>query len=406
MIRGPSPPPAADTDWKRLETLLQQALTQGRFVSEAPRPVATPTAARAAPVPTVQHEAEEVEELEELDELEEVDELVAEAEELEELNDADEAEEVEDAEEVDELEEAEEVEELEAVEAAEDLERVEEAEADLEEVEELDDSEQDQASSDEALEELEVVDDAAEELLPLDEGVSLFHHRHEALSRVEPVSLDGLESLEEDEVLEELPEDPVPEPRGSQTSYALDELDALWPDTLDEAPVDEVAPASELESALFDDLVPQRPERDWSWKSGGFDWDRFALGDDEVGLFRALSDLVTELDAFMATILTREADHWKGLTSVGFSDAGKGLLDFGPQSPLVRDFLGARALHVIEGAEVHPVLRASFHEKDGKFLRTVVCVPLHFRGQEAWLVLGLRREVGDVLHLLRPRRVT
>jgi hypothetical protein len=239
------------------------------------------------------------------------------------------------------------------------------------------------------------------------------------------------EELEELDDLEELEEVIVP---GEDFSYPLERLDAAWANTgsvFDESEevvtlkdevfasaegghdefghlVDEVLAGpdtSDFEALDEENLVPTHLSREWRWTGGGFDWDRFALGADEVNLFRALSEIVTEFDAFTAAILTEHEGHWKAQSSVGFSDSGKAVLDFGPESPLTKGFLSIRALHVLKGGLAHQALRESFHAKDMKFLKAVLCVPLLFRREPAWLLLGLRREPGDLLTLLAPRRV-
>lgn len=410
LLRGPSPPAeeSSSADWKRLETLLQQALTQGRFVVSGTAPVPVPTQPRAEPAVDVA----EVEDLEEAEEVEEAEEFEADA--VEELEEAEDLEVIEDLEEVEELDEVEDLEEVDELEEA--------------DVEELEDAEPlDTADGDSTLE-------ALPETAPLD---------FSRLRRVPesgmgaPVTLlpsnevdvgDDLEELEE--VLEDLEEGAEEE----DFAFSLERLDAAWKSTslevFDEK--DEVVTlkedlfveASENQDAfgqlvddvlagpdgrafepLEEDLLPRQLSRDWRWTGGGFDWDRFALGDDEVNLFRALSDVVTLFDAFTAAILTDQGGVWKAQSSVGFSDAGKDLLSYNPASPLSRGFLSIRALHVLKGGAGHGVLKDSFHGKDMKFLKTVLLVPLLFRHEPAWLLLGLRHEVPDPLVLLAPRRV-
>jgi hypothetical protein len=171
--------------------------------------------------------------------------------------------------------------------------------------------------------------------------------------------------------------------------------------------VDEVLSGSEEDAfvPLEEEFGPQHAVREWRWTGGGFDWDRFARETDEVSLFRALSEIVTEVNAFTAAILTEEQGTWTAKNNVGFSDLGKALLVFDSHSPLSKAFLSIRALHILNGGASHPVLRQSFHPKDLKFLKTIVCVPLLFRREPAWLLLGMRKEPEDLLTLLAPRRM-
>jgi hypothetical protein len=112
--------------------------------------------------------------------------------------------------------------------------------------------------------------------------------------------------------------------------------------------------------------------------------------------------VVTAFDAFTAAIVTADGEGWKAQSSVGFSDAGKEMLVFGAASPLAQQCLSTRALHVLGGASA---LLEAFHAKDLKFLKTLVCVPLLFRHEPAWLLLGLRTTPEDVISLLSPRRI-
>ena len=242
---------------------------------------------------------------------------------------------------------------------------------------------------------------------------------------------DDLEVLDElEEVLDELPE----EDQGTDSSYSLEKLDSVWgapsfgvfeesddvvtlrEELFQESSadhddfgllVDEVLAGSAESSfePLEEEFVPRHVAREWRWTGGGFDWDRFALGTDEVNQFRALSEIVTELDAFTAAIVTEQEGTWSAQNNVGFSDSGKAMLHFGPDSPLSKSFFSIRALHILNGGMNHPVLKQSFHMKDLKFLKTIVCVPLLFRHEPAWLLLGMRKEPDDVLALLSPRRV-
>jgi hypothetical protein len=425
LLRGPAPPAesASQADWKRLETLLQQALTQGRFVvSTGTAPVVPPSRAKDRPDPV--EDLEEIEEAEAVEDLEEVEEAEA----VEDLEEVEEAEAVEDLEEVEEAEAVEDLEEVEEAEAVEDLEEVEEAEA-VEEVEELETLEDGDL---EAAEE-GVLEDLGEAPLPV---YALRSNRQTATTTLdavpgEPEADEEVEMLEDlEEAVEELEE----EVEDDDQSFPLERLDEAWGAAsegvfaqedevvslrdevfADAAPADdefgqlvgEVLAGSEAPTfePLEEDLVPRHQVREWRWTGGGFDWDRFALGNDEVNLFRALSDIVTEFDAFTAAILTERDGSWVAQSSVGFSDSGKALLDYGPDSPLTRGFLSLRALHKLQGGSSHSVLRESFHAKDLKFLKTILCVPLLFRHEPAWLLLGLRHQPGDLMTLLGPRKV-
>jgi len=416
LLRGPSPPveSTSNADWKRLETLLQQALTQGRFVISHPvaAPVQKKPAAQPGPV------AEAVEDLEEVEE----------AEAVEDLEEVEDAEAVEDLEEVEDAEAVEDLEEVEDAEAVEDLEEIRDTEV-VEDLEELDDAEvMDNADAEEgALEELSspppALDFSQLRRSPAGDGG--------AVSLLIPSSDE--ESLEELDELEEVLEDPGTEPEGEDSSYPLERLDAAWgavgsgyfdesedvvtlrDDLFAEASVgndafgqlvDEVLAGPDFDAfePLEEDLVPRQVSREWRWTGGGFDWDRFALGSDEVDLFRALSDIVARFDGFTAAILTETEGVWRAQSSVGFSDSGKELLSYPAETPLAKSFLSIRALHVLKGGASHPILRASFHAKDLKFLKSVLCVPLLFRHQPAWLLLGLRHEPQELLDLLAPRR--
>lgn len=442
LLRGPAPPPetSSNADWKRLETLLQQALTQGRFVvSEGGGSGAAQL--KPAPQKVSREVVEDVEELDEVEELEPEAEELEPVEELHEVGDGDEVEELEevgDAEEVEELEEvsdAEELEELEEVGEAEEAEQLEE----VGDAEELDDVEElEEASTDD-----EIVPVAVEELPPSLPVSSLY--RTQGVGRIaqtvttlvaegeSPEAADDVEELDElEEIIEELPEDTTV---GDQ-SFSLERLDAAWTSasagvfeesgdvvTLKEEVFDfvdtrhdefgqlvnevlagsEVLPFTPLDE---EGLVPSHLIREWRWTGAGFDWDRYAQSRDEVGLFRALSEIVSEFDAFTATIMVEENGRWVGQSSVGFSDSGKGALNFGPEAPLSKGFLGIRALHVLNGGPDHPALRDAFHKKELKFLKSVLCVPLLYSHEPAWLLLGLRHEPGNVLELLAPRRTT
>jgi hypothetical protein len=433
LLRGPAPPTESSStaDWKRLETLLQQALTQGRFVaSEPPRPAPRPAPVGGPRVPVKVEELEQVEDLdvEEAEEAEEVEdaELVEEAEAL------DEADELEEAEAVDELEDAGEVEAVEEVEPVEEAEELEEAEA-VEEAESEDDVEEL-----EELEDAEAADDSdgqLEDLPGSDTVPGVFRTPHRPAESGPMTELSADDDAEELDELEEVMEELEDSPDGEDFSYSLERLDAAWTATaagvFDEdedvvtlkdevfeaglsshdefgALVDDVLAGPDGSGFLTldeEDLVPAHLSREWRWTGGGFDWDRFALGNDEVNLFRALSEIVTEFDAFTAAILTEQEGRWIAQSSVGFSDSGKAVLDFGPESPLSKSFLSIRALHVLKGGTAHPALRESFHAKDMKFLKAILCVPLLFRREPAWLLLGLRREPVDLMSLLAPRRL-
>ncbi len=442
LLRGPAPPVESSTnaDWKRLETMLQQALTQGRFVVSGAAPAAEGSRGGT----------EDLEELEEVAELDE-------AEEAEEVQDAEEVEEVEALEEVEDVptDDAEELEVEAAPEEPEELEELEELDAEIAEPqietspaarkESVSTKESDDEELEE-LEELEVEDEqeedsgGLEELLPTQNSADLFHPRKpsqggpavtELFEEVGGAEVEELEVLDElEEVLDELPEDGD----GNDASYSLEKLDSVWGsassgvfdetddvvtlrEELFEQPaqeqdefgalVEDVMAGGDPEAfvPLEEDFVPRHTVREWRWTGGGFDWDRFALEPDEVSLFRALSEIVTELDAFTAAILTETEGRWSAKNNVGFSDIGKTLLDFGPDSPLFKSFLTIRALHVLNGGSTHPVLRQSFHTKDLKFLKTIVLVPLLFRREPAWLLLGMRNQPEDLLTLLAPRRL-
>jgi hypothetical protein len=432
LLRGPAPPveSASQADWKRLETLLQQALTQGRFVvstGTAPAPVTPPRPHRAEPVEEVE-ELEEVEEAEEVDDLEEVADGVEDAELVEDAEPVEDLEEIEDAEPAEELEDASEVEPLEDLEEAETVVEPEELQ-EAEEVEELESLEEADTDSDDAGE----LEDLSETPLPV---YSLRGGQTAELPTLdaEPVELESEEDVEMLEDLEDAVEELEEEVEDVDLSFSLERLDDVWgassadvfaqqdevvtlkDEIFAEAGtphddfghlVDEVlagGESSEFEP-LEEDLVPHVQVRDWRWTGGGFDWDRFALGTDEVNLFRALSDIVTEFDAFTAAILTQREGRWTAQSSVGFSDSGKALLDYTADAPLVRGFLSIRALHMLQGGSSHSVLRASFHTKDLKFLKTILCVPLLYHHEPSWLLLGLRRQPADLLALLAPRKV-
>jgi len=402
LLRGPSPPTEASTgaDWKRLETMLQQALTQGRFVVSAP------------PRQT---------------------EAVVEGDDLEELDD------------VEVLEEADSVEEIEA---SEDLEELEDAEAVEDPTERAPSLRDEELEGEEVLEELEEAEEGDEmepeslEELPLQEGsTGVFRTSGRTAgdgtvtllsAEIDEADEEDVEELDElEEVLDELEESQS----GEDFSFSLERLDEAWNSPVtgvfdvnedvvtlkdemfattesgqDEFGnlVNEVLAGEEKSSFLTleaEDLVPSHLSREWRWTGGGFDWDRFALGEDEVNLFRALSEIVTEFDAFTAAILIDQDGHWKAQSSVGFSDAGKAVLDFSPESPLSKAFLSIRALHILKGGTAHPALRDSFHSKDMKFLKSVLCIPLLFRREPGWLILGLRRDPEDLMALLAPRRI-
>jgi hypothetical protein len=292
----------------------------------------------------------------------------------------------------------------------------------------------------EELEELENDEGALEELPPSEAQAEISHPRVPAPGAAEVIELfdsaddqasDEEEDLDElEEVLDEVPEDT----HGTDSTYSLDQLDTSWGTTSsgvfeeqgeivtirdeifrqtspghDEfgALVDQVMAGPESDSFLLleDDILPRRRAREWRWTGGGFDWDRFAGDSDEVSLFRALSEIVTALDAFTAAILTDHSGVWVAENNVGFSDSGKELLSFGPDSLLVQRFLSVRALHVINGGTSHPVLNQAFHPKDLKFLKSIVCVPILFHRSSAWLVLGMRKSPEDPLNLLAPRRI-
>ena len=426
LLRGPEPPPetASNADWKRLEALLQQALTQGRFVVSG-APAAAPVSARPAPAPAARKpvpDAEDAEELEEAEELEDADVEELEAEPADELE-AD----VEDVEAVEELEEAEpadDVEELEEADAAE-AEAVEE----LEEAEELEELEPETVDAEAAL--LTVPSRPQRQAFPARSagtGTAVLPGLQQAEELEE---LDAPEELEEFEAaeVEEL-EASAEEPAAEWVSYDLDALDGAWKPASDQvfqesgevvSLTDDVFTAeknghdefgqlvSEVLAGpdttfvpLKEDLVPEQRTREWRWTGGGFDWDRFAGADDDVSLFRALSDAVTAFDAFTAAIIVADGTGWKAQSSVGFSDAGKERLEFAADSPFGRNCLSVRALHVLGGAS--PLL-SSFHDKDLKFLKTLACIPLLFRHEPAWLLLGLRQSPNDVLAVLAPRRI-
>ncbi len=447
LLRGPAPPESSsNADWKRLETLLQQALTQGRFVVST-----AGTAAPAAGTAVVPRPAPASAPLEELGDVEDIEEV----------------EEVEDLEEVEALDEVEEAEvapvpqedrketpvsagpEDDLEELATEVEDWDETSPDLDAHDSQTTAPRAQASgstprSDEAsdLEELEELENDEGELEALPPSVAqaeIFHPRTPAPGATEVIELfdsvddraadeEVLDELEE--VLEEVPEDT----HGTETTYTLDQLDASWGTTSlgvfeelgdvvtirDEifrqsstgrddfgALVDEVMAGPESDSflPLEDDVLPRRRAREWRWTGGGFDWDRFAGDSDEVSLFRALSEIVTALDAFTAAILTDRDGVWNAENNVGFSDSGKELLSFGPESPLVQQFLKVRALHVINGGTSHPVLNQAFHPKDLKFLKSIMCVPILFHRSPAWLLLGMRKAPEDALNLLAPRRI-
>ena len=413
MLRGPSLPETSSetADWKRLETLLQQALTQGRFVASPPGPAtATPldtTKPRTAP------ETEEVEELEELDE-------------------------VEDLEEVEELDEVEELEELGEPEGQDDSSLAEGELAAEDDGEELDE-----------VEELEVVVDDADpenldssELLSQPERLPFYATNHPRWNSG-PVE-DALESDSEPEELESLMDDDVEEleileeEEAASTevlSLSLEDLDAAWSAqaqqvfeeqdeviqiassvfTLENRPSDELGilvdevmqePNAERFLPLEDDVLPRSVSREWRWTGAGFDWTRFARGDDDVDLFRALSELVSEFDAFTAAILVpSEEGGWSVRSSVGFSDAGKELLHYPAEHVLVREYLCKPALHHLSGGEGNSLLQSSFHAKDLKFLQSLVLVPLLFEHKACWLILGLRRNPGDLLEWIAPRKL-
>ncbi|HTH12955.1 MAG TPA: hypothetical protein VMB23_01075, partial [Spirochaetia bacterium] len=326
---------------------------------------------------------------------------------------------------------ADELEEVEEAEPEDELEEIAEAEPvdDLEEVEELETLEDGEADSGE----VGVLEDLSAAPLPV---YALRADRSTEVPTLdaEPPELESEEEVEMLEDLEEAVEELDAEEEDVDQSFSLERLDLAWGASTVEvfAQEDEVVTLkdevfAEAETAndefgqlvgevlaggessdfepLEEDLVPHSQVRDWRWTGGGFDWDRFALGTDEVNLFRALSDIVTEFDAFTAAILTEREGRWVAQSSVGFSDAGKALLDYAPDAPLVRGFLSIRALHMLQGGASHTVLQASFHPKDLKFLRTILCVPLLYHHEPGWLLLGLRHHPGDLLTLLAPRKV-
>jgi len=459
LFRGPAPqsggsPPG---DWKRLEELLEQALAQGRFVVSGPVP-AVPRGPSVPSTPTrvpqgVAGDLEELDDVEELDDLEDADEGLEDAEEL--VEDAETAEAVEDLDEVEELTDAEEFDEAEELTEVEGFEGAEAVDDDL--VEDLEDVEVALEAEDlldeapaEPLEELaadEVEDEAEDDVAVLVEPVAAAG-RPALVARTswrdqvtelpeEPEDVEDLEADLEDEALEDL-ETLEEVGEGTDVSFPLERLDEAWRQPTDDvfvedddvvvlkdelfAPeaagdgaladafghlVDEVlspqgAPAFEV---LEDDEIPVHFVREWRWTGGGFDWDRFALGVGEVDHFRALSEIVSSLDAFSAAILTEADGQWAAQSSVGLSDAGKERLVYPVDSPFTKAFLSIRALHLLSGGEAHPVLQASFHEKDLKFLRAVACVPLLFHHGQAWLILGLKEAPEDLLAWLAPRRI-
>jgi hypothetical protein len=157
---------------------------------------------------------------------------------------------------------------------------------------------------------------------------------------------------------------------------------------------------------MEDDEVPAEVLRKWNWTGGGFDWDLFASGEDEVQTFRALADAANAFEAFTAAILVSKEQAWVASSSVGFSDSGKAILRFEPDSVLGRDVLSHRELHILSGGGDNLVLRESFHIKDLKFLKTILCVPLLFQKKPAWLLLGMRHQPTDLIKTLSPRTIS
>jgi hypothetical protein len=421
---GTSSPAEPSITLNEFRKLLEETLKRG--VTLAPGA----TAARAAEV-RVAEDVEELDEVEELGDAEELDDI-EELGEVEELDEVEEAEELEEAEDLAEVEPSDEVEDLEDADGIVDTEAAEQVE-DVEELEE----------AVEELEELESDGGEAEllEELPSNSASGAVFTGYNLQQQDGPLAMlevqgesdadGGLEDLEE---LEDLG-DESPAPALARVSLSLESLDAAWVQsnegvfqqhdevvTLkdevftdaqrgdDELArlLDEVSrESSELGFMPLDDQdVPAVVARTWRWTGGGFDWERFAGGDGEVEQFRALSDAVTAFDAFTAAILVPEGSDWKAISSVGFSDSGKAVLRFSAESTIGRDFLSVRELHVLQGGGTNPILREGFHVKDLKFLRTILCIPLLFRREPAWLLLGLRREPGDLLSLLAPRTIS
>jgi hypothetical protein len=157
---------------------------------------------------------------------------------------------------------------------------------------------------------------------------------------------------------------------------------------------------------MEDDEVPAEVLRKWNWTGGGFDWELFASGEDEVQTFRALADAANAFEAFTAAILVSKEQAWVASSSVGFSDSGKAILRFEPDSVLGRDVLSHRELHILSGGGDNLVLRESFHIKDLKFLKTILCVPLLFQKKPAWLLLGMRHHPTDLIKTLSPRTIS
>ncbi len=204
-------------DIKKIEEIIQKALSSGRFtvsanvqapgasmgrvdsVSSAPvaEEIAEETHRKLKPIEVEELDEAEVEEIEEIEGVEE--EEIPEA--VEELSEVEEVEEAEAIEEVEEVEEAEDAEEVEEVEEAEEIEPVEE----LEEVEEVEPVEE--AGGLSGVEEVKAIGEV-EELSEVEEAeeVEVLGGKEELTEEREIESREGVSEEEGGEELEELPE--------------------------------------------------------------------------------------------------------------------------------------------------------------------------------------------------------
>jgi hypothetical protein len=409
---------------------------------------------------------EEVEELEELEEFEEAEE-VEELESVEELKEAEELEELEEAEELEEVsdsENSERVQKLEQTEELEELEKVKEPSEELSFIPARASGSSDSQSyapsgsflpgndtlrlhQNEVLEELEADSSGLADLeeLPRQDG-SL-----ELLGRVEghdgpsfPSKSPLAEVLESDEEAEELEEllslddSDAPEDESKKNGspekvfFSMEDLDRAW-GTGDAQVFEESGDLVRLSDQVFqtvpspgddfgrlvegvlrrgssvaveEEFIPQRELWPWVWTGGGFDLEKFIgpLKSERSRLFRGLNELTSEFGAFSCALLEATTGEWVATASVGFSDQGKTLLHYGPESFLAKACLETRGLHLLDGTPGHNrLIWESFHAKDVRYLGAVALLPALMNSQLAWVLLGYKTYPQNILELLKPR---
>ncbi len=290
-------------DLKKIEEIIQKALSSGRFVvspagvtagtsgvevtreGEGGPPIKSPSEIRGEgkgvgeevitklrPVEVEELDEEEVEEIEEIEEATEAEEVeeaeaVEEVEEIEEVSPMEEAEEVEEIEEIEpvgELENVEEAEEVEEAEAVEELEEVEEAEP-VEEMEEIEELEEAQAVEEVSpVEELGVAE-GEESVEEVEEFPSVGELTEKTEEVTEAEEVEEAEEIEEIEEVEEVTEE-AEEVEEAEAVEEMEEIEEISPvEEIEEgekkptsAEVDNNKTLEELESVA--DIEPLPPE--------------------------------------------------------------------------------------------------------------------------------------------------